>query len=395
MSTATAEPGYERLSFFDSTYLALEQANSYMHIAAIQVYEAGPLGTDAGGIDIEKIRQFVASKLHRIPRYRQRLAWIPIENFPVWVDDAHFNLDYHVKHTSLPRPGGNAELKRLAARLFARKLDRSRPLWELWVVEGLGDDRFAIVAKVHHCMIDGMAGVDLLQALLNVYPTDEMEEAVPWTPRPAPSETTLLIDEAVRLAKIPFELMRTAREVVLEGGHARADLLRKLEAARDAAKSGWFRRAGETPVNQALSPHRRFEWLSSDLDRVKYIKNQLGATVNDVVLATVAGAVRRFMTERGVDVDELEYRIMVPVSIRGDEHVGTLGNQVAMWLVELPVADTDAVDRLRIIRESIGELKGSDAALGATVLTQAGAFMPLNLLSRGVRLMWSASGRSI
>jgi WS/DGAT/MGAT family acyltransferase len=248
-----------------------------------------------------------------------------------------------------------------------------------------------MVTKVHHSMIDGMAGVDLMQVLLNLYPTDEIDPIEPWEPRPAPSGTELLVDEAVRFAKLPLRIAKAAAEVVFEGEDARADLRHKFEAAANAARSGWLQRTGQTPMNEALSPHRHFEWLTVDLDQVKDIKNRLGGTVNDVVLATVAGAVRSFIMERGVEVEDIEYRVMVPVSIRTDEHVGQLGNQVAMWLVELPIAEPDPVKRLAAVRTTIADLKGSDAALGATVLTQAGAWMPLNLLSLGVRWVYAAA----
>ena len=382
---------YERLSFFDTTYLALERRNSYMHIAAIQVFEAQPLLRADGGIDIDRIRAFVASRLHLIPRYRQRLAWVPIDRFPVWVDDEHFNLEYHVKHTALPKPGTEADLKRLAARVFAQQLDRSRPLWELWIVEGLEGDHFAIVGKVHHSMIDGMAGVDLLKVLLNLYPTDEIEEVQPWEPRPAPSDSKLLVDEAFRLARMPLGSMRTARDVVIGGPAARDEVRAKLEAAWRTARSGWFTRSATTPINRKLSPHRRFEWLTVDLDEVKEIKNSLGGTVNDVLLSAVAGAVRHYFAEREVEFEDTHYRIMVPVSIRPDDGAPATGNQVAMWLVDLPVTEDDPVRRLAELRETTARLKDDDAALGAAVLTQSASWMPLNLLSLGVRLMWSAA----
>ncbi len=380
---------YDRLSFQDTTYLALERGNSYMHIAGIQVFDAGPLRKPDGGIDVDRIRAYIQAKLHLVPRYRQRLTLIPLDGFPVWVDDDRFNIDYHVRHTSLPRPGTEAELKRLAARVFAQQLDRSKPLWELWVVEGLDDDRFATVVKVHHAMIDGMESVDLLQALFSLFPDETIPEAPSWDPRPAPSGTSLAIDEALRIAGLPFEAMRTAREIVTEGPPARADLARRLRAAWQTARSGWFTRAAETPVNRKLGPHRRFEWLTTPLDDVKFVKNSLGGTVNDAVLAIVAGAVRAYLGEERSD-ELTPYRVMVPVSVRRPEERGQLGNQVAMWLVDLPIAEPDPVRRVELVRAATDRLKATDAALGATVLTQTASWMPLNLLSLGVRLAWGA-----
>ncbi len=386
-----ADTHYERLSFQDTTYLALERGNSYMHIAAVQVFESKSLRKPDGGIDVERIRAYIAAKLHHVPRYRQRLAWIPLDGFPVWVDDERFSIDYHVRHTSLPRPGGDAELKRLAARVFAQQLDRSKPLWELWVVEGLDEDRFAVVVKVHHSMIDGMEGVDLLKVLLSLYPDEELPESVPWEPRPVPTGASLAVDEALRIATLPLEALKTARDLVGEGGEvARSALRRRISAAMRVARAGWFTRSAETPVNQRLGPHRRFEWLTTPLGDVKYVKNHLGGTVNDTVLAVVAGAIREYLGPEEADRMAEPYRVMVPVSVRTDEDRGQLGNQVAMWLVELPVAEADPVRRLAEVRTAIDELKGSDAALGATTLTQAASFMPLALLSLGVRLAWTA-----
>ncbi len=382
---------YERLSFQDTTYLAMERGNSYMHIAAVQVFEAGSLTKPDGGIDIDRIRAYIAAKLHHVPRYRQRLAWIPLDGFPVWVDDDRFNIDFHVRHTSLPRPGGEAELKRLAARVFAQQLDRSKPLWELWVVEGLDGERFAVVVKVHHSMIDGMEGVDLLKVLLSLYPDEEMPEPVPWEPRPAPTATALAVDEAVRIATLPLEAMKTARDLVGEDGErARVALRRRVVAALKVARAGWFTRSAATPVNQKLGPNRRFEWLTTPLTDVKYVKNHLGGTVNDAVLAVVAGAVRHYLGNDEADRLAEPYRVMVPVSVRRAEERGQMGNQVAMWLVELPVAEADPVRRLEAVRAATDDLKANDAALGATTLTQAASFMPLALLSFGVRLAWSA-----
>ncbi len=386
-----ADGHYERLSFQDTTYLAMERRNSYMHIAAVMIFEAGSLATPEGGIDIDRVRAYIGGKLHHVPRYRQRLAWIPLDGFPVWVDDDRFSIDYHVRHTSLPRPGGEAQLKRLAARVFAQQLDRSRPLWELWVVEGLDEGRFALVAKVHHAMIDGMEGVDLLKVLMSLHPDEAMPQPVRWEPRPAPSGASLALDEAVRIATLPLEALKTARDLVGEEGEAaRGALKRRLVAAAQVARAGWFTRAAETPINQKLGPHRRFGWLTTRLADVKYVKNQLGGTVNDAVLAVVAGAMRRYLGEDEMTRRPEPYRVMVPVSVRRPEDQGAMGNQVAMWLVELPTAEPDPLARLDAVRAATDELKSTDAALGATTLTQAASFMPLALLSLGVRLAWSA-----
>src|SRR5437667_183385 len=190
--------GYERFSAQDSSFLVFEDPNTHMHLGGIAIFDPGPLATADGGVDIERIRRHVESRLHWIPRYRQRVAYVPLERHPVWVDDDHFNLSYHVRHTSLPRPGDEEQLKRLAGRVMSQRLDRRRPLWEIWVVEGLEGGRFAMVTKTHHCMVDGVAAVDLNAVLLSPTPEHPQEEAPPWVPRPAPSPLTLLRDEALR-----------------------------------------------------------------------------------------------------------------------------------------------------------------------------------------------------
>src|SRR5271155_1542605 len=189
---------YERLSILDRTFLDLESPETHMHVAGVMIFDAKPVRTAGGGIDIERIRRYVSSRLHQIPRYRQRIARVPIENHPVWVDDQRFNLDYHVRHTALPRPGGEEQLKRLAGRIVSQQLDRGKPLWELWIAEGLDGDRFAAISKTHHCMIDGIAAVDLATVLLSPSPEVEFGAAVPWKPEPAPSPRELMLNETAR-----------------------------------------------------------------------------------------------------------------------------------------------------------------------------------------------------
>jgi diacylglycerol O-acyltransferase len=203
---------YERLSALDNSFLVQEGRYTYMHIAATAIFAPGSmLASAAGGIDIERVREYVASRLHLVPRYRQRLAYVPITNDPIWVDDARFDLGYHVRHVSLPRPGTDAQLRQLCARIMERQLDRSRPLWECWFVEGVGEGRFAMITKVHHCMVDGIGGVDLLAALLTMAPNHEMSPSEAWTPRPAPEGATLLREEMLRRTNSVLGIVGRAR----------------------------------------------------------------------------------------------------------------------------------------------------------------------------------------
>jgi WS/DGAT/MGAT family acyltransferase len=377
--------GYERLGSQDKTFLDLERPNEPQHIAAVTVFDAGRLARPDGGVDIERVRAYVASRLHRLPRYRQRLAWIPLENHPVWVDDPHFQIEYHVRHTALPRPGDERQLKRLTGRLISQPLDRDRPLWEFWVVEGFeGGKRFAIVQKVHHCMIDGIAGVDLMAILLAPDPDAELEPSPPFEPAPPPGPVDLFAAELGRrvtglvgvLGRTPGAL-RSPRDL--------AERVREGVAAVGEAVGAGLRPSSDTPINQPLGPHRRFDWRDLELSRVKAVKDRLGGTVNDVVLATVAGALRRFLALRRLDVDQLRIRANVPVSLRSRDERGTLGNKIGLFMTELPVNEPDPLARLARVRETMERLKGSRQALGAEVLAAVSDWTSATLLSLAVR----------
>ncbi|MEN8182280.1 MAG: wax ester/triacylglycerol synthase family O-acyltransferase [Myxococcota bacterium] len=381
---------YERLSVIDRTFLDLESSSHPQHIAATLIFEAGPLRTREGGVDAERIRRYIASRLYRIPRYRQKLAWIPVEGHPVWVDDDTFSVHYHVRHTSLPAPGGERQLKRLAGRIMSQQLDRGKPLWEAWIVEGLTGDRFALITKTHHCMIDGIAGVDLMTVLLSASAEEAPEEAPRWLPEPSPSRLALARLEATRRLLFPLHgvrgLARAARDPLRSLGEAREQL-----AALGETLSAGLYAASETPLNQELGPHRRFDWTSFDLAQVKAVKNKLGGTVNDVVIAIVAGALGRFLEHRGITQSaqsQLEMRAMVPVSIRPSSDRGAAGNQIALWAVHLPVAERNPHHRLSAVREVTARLKESKQALGASVLAAVSEWTVPTLLSLATRMAY-------
>ncbi len=382
---------YDRLSPQDATFLDLETPNHHQHIAAAVVFESGPLATPDGGVDIERIRAYVGSRLHRLPRYRQRLARIPIENHPVWVDDPHFRLSYHVRHTALPHPGDLAQLKALAGRIISRPLDREKPLWETWVVEGIdGGNQFALVQKVHHCMIDGIAGVDLMGVLLSPDPDSTPEPAPPWEPRPVPGGLELLRGEVTRRVEGAFRALGRAPRALRDPVGTLEQLWEELEAVGETLTAG-FRSASETPINRPLGPHRRFDWSELALPRVKAVKDVLGGTVNDVVLATVAGALRRFFLLHRLPVDGLLIRANVPVSLRSRHERGTLGNRIALLMADLPVDEPDPRRRLERVRETMGRLKKSRQAMGAEVLAAVSDWTSATLLSLAVRV--AARGR--
>jgi len=378
---------YVRLSAQDHSFLVAERRSTPMHVGAIQIYEAGPLRRRDGGIDVATFKRGIESVMHLLPRYRQRLRWIPFEGAPVWVDDRQFNLDYHVRHTALPRPGGSDELKRLAARIMGQELDRSRPLWEMWVVEGLEGDRFGVIAKIHHCMMDGMSGVDVAHILLSPSAEYELHEPMPYVARTAPTGGELLRDALLRRATIPVDMGRAlvdfARSPTLT-----TDLRERFDALRQLV-SWAVHPASQSPLNGRLCPHRRFEWLSLPLADVKGTAKALKCSVNDVVLATVAGAVREFCIARRAHPDEIDFRVSAPVSVRRDEDRNRLGNAVSSWIVRLPIDEPDPKRRLEAIHRVTDDLKRSRQALGVQMMMAAAEWAPQALLSLGAR---AASG---
>ncbi len=379
---------YERLSPLDRTFLDLEYPEAHMHVAGVTIFDAHPIRTAGGGIDIEKIRKYVASRLHLIPRYRQRIARIPLENHPVWVDDDRFNLEYHVRHTALPRPGGDEQLKRLTGRIVSQQLDRGKPLWELWIVEGLDNDRFAMISKTHHCMIDGISAVDLASVLLSPSPDGAIPEAQPWQPEAVPSRGQLVMEEARRRFTAPFEFGKAVVDAMQNPTETAQNIGEQISAVTETLGAGLFP-ASESPFNQPIGPHRRFEWMAIELADVKRVKNALGGTVNDVVLATVAGAVGSFLRGRGFGPEklaELDFRALVPVSLRTSSQHGTLGNQIASWAARLPIAETDPRRRLEQVRAVTAELKQSRQAMGAEVLARVSEWTVPTLLSLAMRL---------
>ncbi len=374
---------YDRLTALDTSFLIFEKPNQYTHVASTQIFDAGPLRRPDGGIDFARIRDAHERLLHRIPRYRQVIRWIPVYQHPVWVDDAEFNLDYHLRHTSLPRPGTDAQLKRLSARIMQQHLDRSRPLWETWVVEGLEGDRFALISKIHHCMIDGVSGVDLIQVLLSTDPHAELPDPPAYVPRPEPTRGELLRDEVQRRVTLPLRALQDFRAFASEAQDLRREIGVRLRAVRETLANA--SNASETPINQPVGPHRRWDWLKIDVAEIKQIRKKLGGSLNDVVLTVVTGGFRRFFQRRGLDVRELDFRVMTPVSVRSESERGTLGNRVSAWVIRLPLGEADPRKQLAAIEERTTELKETRQAIGATLLTEVAEWTPTTLLSLGAR----------
>lgn len=373
---------YERLTALDNTFLVVESATTPMHVASAAIFEAAPLRNADGGVDIQRLLRYVESRLHKLPRYRERLAYIPIENHPVWVDDERFNLLYHVRHTSLPRPGTERQLKRLCARILSQQLDRGKPLWEMWVVEGLEGDRMALVTKIHHCMIDGISGVELLSTLLTAEPEREIHEPARWIPRPTPTPAELLRDEIAARLRGPLGalgwLARDPRSLL-------ASVRSGLGAVAEVL-NGVTHLASETPLNRPIGPHRRFDWLSMDMGALRDLRQRLGGTLNDAVLAIVAGAVRRFLAQRNVDLSGLDFRVFVPVNVRTPASRAEIGNQVAGWILDLPIAEPEPARRHEQIRRATENAKHSQQARGSRILSEAADWTGPGLVALVARL---------
>jgi WS/DGAT/MGAT family acyltransferase len=379
---------FERLSAQDASFLAAETPSVPMHITGTQVFDAGPLTTADGGIDFPAIKRAVESVLHLIPRYRQRLKWIPFENHPVWVDDHHFNLDYHIRHTALPRPGGDEQLKRLCGRIMDQPLDRARPLWEFWVTEGLAGNRFAIISKMHHCMLDGQAGADLAHILLSLSPQPEPSEPMAYMPRPSPTGMELFRDSLSQRFAMPLRALAGLRQLPRLTAEARADLWMRARALTELL--GWaVAPASETPLNGRVGPHRRFDYLVTPLADVKRVAKKIGCSVNDVVLAVVTGAVRDFLVRRRVRPEQVDFRVSAPVSMRRDEQRGEMGNHVSSWIVRLPIDEAEPLVQLERVHAATEELKRSRQALGVETMMAVAEWTPSVLLSLGAR---AASG---
>ena len=373
-------PNPDRLTGLDSSFLHLERNAAHMHVGSCLVFEGDPPA-------YEDLVEHIERRLHLVPRYRQRLAFVPLEQGrPVWVDDPHFNIAYHVRHTALPRPGTETELKRLAGRLFSQQLDRSKPLWEIWLVQGLSGGRFALVAKTHHALVDGVSGVDITTVLFDTTPDPPpMPEPEPWIPRPLPSGAQLLADALLERATMPGEVARGVRALTRAPRQVLGRLRDNLAAVGALAWAG-VDGAPPSPLNVPIGPHRRFTWVEGDLTRFKAIKDELDGTVNDVVLTAVTLALGSFLRGRGHATEELELRAMVPVSVRADADRGALGNRVATMYAPLPVGILDPVECFAVIHRAMADLKSSGQAVGAQVLTELTGFAPPTIMSQAARL---------
>jgi diacylglycerol O-acyltransferase len=372
----------DRLSAVDASFLHQEQDGAHMHVGAGIIFE-GPPPT------LEEFLEHLESRMHLVPRYRQKLAFPPLQaGRPFWVDDPNFNIEYHVRHTALPHPGELEQLRLLASRIFSQRLDRSKPLWEIWLVQGLTRNRFALITKTHHAMIDGISGVDLASVLFDLDPVPSKVEPEPWTPAPAPSDAQLIAEGVKDVAREPVHLAGRALGAVRDPGRALSSVTEGLEGIGEIAWAN-LNPAPETPLNVPIGSHRRIIRVHSRLDDFKAVKNSLGGTVNDVVLTVVTGGLRKWLRSRGVRTEGLELRSLVPVSIRTELERGGLGNRIAVMRGPLPVYSDDPVETLGIVRDAMEGIKQSKQALGAEVISGLERFAPPTLLAQASRLNFS------
>jgi len=372
----------DRLTALDSTFLHLEDhSTAHMHVASVMVFEgAAPT--------LQELVEHVDSRLHLVPRYRQRLAFVPLEQGrPVWTDDPHFNPYYHIRHTALPKPADEAALKRLAGRVFSQRLDRSKPLWEIWLVQSMAGGRFALIAKTHHALVDGISGVDITTVLFDTArePAPTAPSA-PWSAKPLPGSAKLLGEALIERSTVPAEMMRGARRLVRAPRRAFSQVKDGLANIGATTLAGINAPAPPSRFNVEIGPHRRYTFLDADLARFKAIKDSLGGTLNDVVLATVTLALGRYLRSHGENTDGLVLKAMVPVSVRTRSQRGALGNQVAAMWAPLPVGVENPAECLRKIAASMDDLKTSGQAVGAQVLTNLAGFAPPTILSQAARL---------
>jgi diacylglycerol O-acyltransferase len=373
----------DRLTAVDASFLTNEHSSSHMHVGAILIFEGPP----PKYVDLV---EHVRGRLSQVPRFRQRLVVPPLEaGRPLWADDVNFNLTYHIRHTALPEPGGEEELKRLAGRVFSQQLDRSKPLWELWLAQGLERDRFAILTKTHHAMVDGISGVDIGTVLFDLEPVPEPAVVVDdWVPQRQPGTTELVARGVSDMVAAPVKLVERAVEAVRHPETTAKKLAEALEGVGEIV-SAFADPAPDVPLNVDIGPHRRYLWARSELATFKRIKDALGGTVNDVVLAVVTGALRNWLHGRGIRTEGLELRALVPVSIRSEDERGDLGNRIALMRGPLPVYVEDPVRRLRVISSAMEDLKRSKQALGAEVISRFNDFAPPTLLAQASRINFS------
>ena len=366
----------DRLSPLDQTFLLLERDGQPMHIGGLMVFE-GPAPK------YEDLCAHLDSRLDQVPRYRQRIQSVPLNiGQPIWVDDENFELEFHVRHTAVPKPGKAEQLQRLAGRLLSQRLDLDRPLWEIWLVEGLAKGRWALINKAHHAMIDGLSGHDIMEVILDPDPEGRETPPSSWEPEPAPGTVGLVTDAVVDSVMRPGEHLT---RIVSRVSHPREFAEHMAVRAVGSTSVGSRLLSTETTLGGTIGQHRRWGWVEGDLDTIKAVKNAFGGTVNDVILTAVTGGFRELLASRGIDMRPLQIQSMIPVSMRmpGDS---TGGNQVSAMFAQLPIGVDDPVERLHAMTRQMDRVKKSGTPLTVDSIIGLADFVPPMLFATAGRV---------
>ncbi len=388
---------YELLNPTDYGFLVHESPKAHMQVTGLAVFNAGPLGRKEGGVHFETLKKAVADVLHRVPRYRQELMWIEEEKSsllgtvsswvqpnteypPVWIDTPHFDIDYHVRHTSLPYPGTDEQLKALVGQIMSQQLDRSKPLWEVYIIEGLSDNRFACVTKMHHCMVDGESGIDLTAVLMHIDPKHIPKDGPEYKPRLAPTQAELKRETRKAQFMKPWKVFKDLREFSKQSDNIGQEILQRTKAVGELFSGSMMQKRADSPINGETSAQRSYEWIDLPLGKIKEIAKTSDATVNDVVLTIVTGAMRKYCGKRGFDLANDPIKVSAPVSVRkrtGKKLAeGEMGNEVAQWTVPLPVHQASPKKQLATIHAETVAMKDSSAVLATQTLTSIISLSP-------------------
>jgi diacylglycerol O-acyltransferase / wax synthase len=376
----------QRLSPQDASFLHLEDSVTHMHVGSVAIFEGPPP-------PYEELTAGIRAKLPRVPRYRQRVHFVGLAlGRPVWVDDPHFNLTYHLRRTALPRPGGDEQLRLLVGRVMSQQLDRHKPLWETWMIEGLSAGRWALLSKMHHSMVDGVSGAELMRVLLDEERDPPQPEPDHWEPERQPAALELAARAMLERAYSPYEIFRGVRSAIRSPRRAAETVAETAEGI--FSMRGLVRPTPSSSLNGPVGPHRRWDWARTRLSDVKRVREGLGGTVNDVVLAAIAGGFRELLAGRDEELDRA-VRTLVPVSVRSPEEMDVYNNRVSAIFADLPVGIEDPVERLAEVHEQMQHLKASHEAVAGDVLVGLSGFSPAMLLALGLRTATRLPQRSV
>ena len=393
-----------QLTTLDAQFLAVESARTYGHVGTLAVYD--PATAPGGDLTVQDLCRLVSQRLHLLPPFRWRLVEVPFGlDLPYWIEDPDFDLDFHIRESAVPPPGDDERLAETVARIFARPLDRNHPLWEIYLIQGLSNGRVALLTKIHHSVVDGVSGNEILSVLLDDDPAGrEIPPGRPPRPDRVPRDLAMAGRGALGLVKAPFRAARSIPGALphltelpgvtaLPAGPTLSRTVGRFMRQDPRVLDETTARAPSTPFNGRISAHRRFAFGQLSLDTVKALKNAVGCTVNDVVVALCAGAVREWLLERDA-LPEDPLVAMVPVSVRTTEQRGAFGNRVSMMIVPIATDEPDPLRRLQRTHELLVSAKERHSALPANVLTDATAFIPPAVAALAARTTMEILGRT-